>query len=66
MRLMCYGQDDIMLHLIRNRFYTYCRQGQYALAEEMRNVAESQDMVELVFEFDEYLKDNRPKYQYSA
>lgn len=66
MWLMSYGQDDIMVHLIRNRFYTYCRQEQFALAEEMRNVAQAQDLSELVIEFDEYLRDNRPRYQHSA
>ncbi len=63
---MSYGQDDILVHLIRNRFYTYCREGQFALAEEMRNVAHAQDLSELVIEFDEFLRDNRPRYQYSA
>ncbi len=66
MRLMSYGQDDIMVHLIRNRFYTYCRQEQFALAEEMRNIAYAQDLSELVIEFDEFLRDNRPRYQYTA
>lgn len=66
MRLMCYGQDDIMVHLIRNRFYSYCRQEQFALAEEMRNIADAQDLTELVYEFDDYLRSNRPRYQYSA
>lgn len=66
MRLMSYGQEDIMVHLIRNRFFTYCRQEQFSMAEEMRNIAEAQDLHELVREFDDFLRDNRPRYQYTA
>jgi hypothetical protein len=63
---MSYGQEDIMVHLIRNRFYTYCRQEEFSLAEEMRNIADAQDLHELVYEFDEYLSENRTRYQHTA